>query len=516
MLMATGMQTDNLTYAAEALTGAATKFAGLSFESMSEGLQESLAVGAAVGPFAELIERTGGDLEAFNKGMEGCSTAAERQQYVMQWLTDSGLKGVHDSYVQNNADLVEAEKAQLRHNEAMASIGASLEPISTVLTNLGATLLETIAPIVTEIVQFVLDNLPVIGPIVTGIATALGVLAAALAIQGIISGVSKAFALLNTTMLANPIVLIVAAIAGLVAAFVGLWNNCEDFRDFWNKLWDGIKKAFSKVVEWLRNTAASIGQFFSNAWQGIKNVWSAVGGFFSGIWDGIKTTFASVGSWFGNLFLSAWDGIKNVWSAVGGFFSGIWSGIKSTFASVGSWFGNLFRSAWQGISNAFASVGSFFSGVWSKIKSAFSIDGMLDIGRNLVTGLWNGITGSVEWIKNKITGWVGDVFGFIKGLFGIHSPSTLMRDEVGKMLGLGMAEGILDSQKAVTGAMRDLGGSVWDGMDPRGGPKGGPAAAGGVGGKTIIINQTNNSPKPLSRREIYRQTHNALSYAGGA
>jgi len=514
MLMATGLDTTNITNAAEAFAGAATKFDGLKFEGMAEGLQETLAVGQAVGPFAELIERMGGDLEAFNAGLAACTTEAERQQYVMQWLNESGLKEVHDSYVQNNADLVEAEKAQFRHNEAMAKMGAAIEPINTAMTNLGATIMEKVAPIIEDIVTWVLDNLPTIEPIVIGIATALGVLAAALAIQGIISGVSKAFALLNTTMLANPIVLIVAAIAGLVAAFVTLWNNCEEFRNFWINLWEGIKKAFAAVAEWFSKTASNIAKFFSDAWNKIKSVWSnsTIGKYFGQVWNTIKGIFSVVKSVLSGDFSGAWDAIKKIFAGWGEFFSGLWGKVTGVFSKVGSWFGDIFRNAWTGITNAFSSVGSFFSGIWDKIKSVFSIDGMLSIGKNLVSGLWNGISNSFQWIKDKITGWVGNVLDFIKGLFGIKSPSRVMRDEVGKMLGLGMAEGIADSRNVVNGAVRKLGDAALDGLSPVGGGPGTPA----TGGRTIIFNQTNNSPRALSRREIYRQTNNALAFAGGA
>lgn len=472
MLMATGLDTTNLTNASEAFAGAATKFDGLKFEGLAEGLQESLAVGEAVGPFAELIERMGGDLEEFNEGMAACTTQAEKQQYAMKWLNESGLKEVHASYVQNNADLVEAEKAQFRHNDAMAKLGAVIEPINTALANLGAVILEKITPVVESIVNWTMENLPAIAPLIAGIAAALGVLAAALAIQGIISGVSKAFALLNATMLANPIVLVVAAIAGLVAAFVTLWNKSEAFRNFWKNLWEAIKNTVASVAKWFSTTAANIAKFFSDAWSNIKNAWS------------------KAGEWF----------------------SGIWSKITGVFSSVGSWFGNIFRTAWSGITNAFSNVSGFFSDVWSKIKSVFSIDGMLSIGKNLVTGLWNGISNSFTWIKNKISGWVGNVMDFIKGLFGIHSPSSVMRDEVGKMLGLGMAEGIENSRNAVNGAVRKLGDAALGGLSPVGG---GASTSGGVGGRAINFTQNNYSPRALSRREIYRQTHNALAFAGG-
>ena len=71
-----------------------------------------------------------------------------------------------------------------------------------------------------------------------------------------------------------------------------------------------------------------------------------------------------------------------------------------------------------------------------------AIPDVLSAGVNLVKGLWQGITNSLDWLKGKIKGWVGNVMSFIKNLFGIHSPSSVMRDEVGKNLMLGIGAGI--------------------------------------------------------------------------
>ena len=494
MLMATKLDTTQLDLAAKSFAGAATKFDGLKFEGLAEGLQESLAVGAAVGPFAELIERTGGNLETFNEGLAACSTEAERQQYAMQWLADSGLAGVHDAYVKNNADLVAAEKAQFRYNDALASVGAAVEPINTKLSEIGATILEKVAPVIEDIVGWVLENLPTITPIITGIAAALGVLAAAMAMQGIISGVTKAFALLNTTMLANPFVLIVALIAGLVAAFVTLWNKSEAFRNFFTNLWAGIqnavsvainaiKTAFNNTVEWLKGLPGKIGGAITGAISTVKQWGSNI---LNTLKTSITNTINNVVTWF-----KALPGKKG-------------SAISGAVQSVGQWGANMVAKGKEAASNLVSSI----------VNGVTSLPGkLLDVGKNIVSGLWNGISNSFQWIKNKISGWVGNVMDFIKGLFGIHSPSRVMRDEVGEMLGLGMAEGIMDSRKAVNGAVRKLGDATLGGLSASGG---GASAAGAAGGRTIIFNQTNNSPRALSRREIYRRTHNALSFAGGA
>lgn len=82
---------------------------------------------------------------------------------------------------------------------------------------------------------------------------------------------------------------------------------------------------------------------------------------------------------------------------------------------------------------------------------------MVSIGKNMVSGIWQGISGSIDWIKNKIKGWVGDVTKFFKKLFGINSPSRLFKDEIGTNLALGIGEGFGDTMKDVS---RDMANSI--------------------------------------------------------
>jgi len=82
-------------------------------------------------------------------------------------------------------------------------------------------------------------------------------------------------------------------------------------------------------------------------------------------------------------------------------------------------------------------------------------DWSYNVGKNLVQGIWNGISGAYTWITNKIRGWVGNVTAFIKRLFGIHSPSTLFRDEIGTNLALGIGEGFSDEMEDVSRMMAD-------------------------------------------------------------
>ena len=154
-------------------------------------------------------------------------------------------------------------------------------------------------------------------------------------------------------------------------------------------------------------------------------------------------------------------------------------------------------------------------------------ESMVEAGKGLVSGVWDGMSANTDWIKGKISDWVGDVTGFIKGLFGIHSPSTVMRDLIGKNLVAGIAEGITDNVNQVKDAMRELmeetTGTALDMTDVKVHAASGMipaqntgAPAGGIIQNTYnTFNQTNNSPKALSRLEIYRQTRNQFAFATG-
>ena len=98
------------------------------------------------------------------------------------------------------------------------------------------------------------------------------------------------------------------------------------------------------------------------------------------------------------------------------------------------------------------------SSVVSGIRGAIS--SVVSIGKNIVHGIWQGISSSLGWIKDRITGWVGNVVSFLKNLFKIGSPSKLMRDEVGIYLaegiGVGFEDGMTDVEQAMQNSMPDL------------------------------------------------------------
>jgi phage-related protein len=97
-------------------------------------------------------------------------------------------------------------------------------------------------------------------------------------------------------------------------------------------------------------------------------------------------------------------------------------------------------------------VPQIISALVSGIKSG--LGSLATVGGNLISGLWNGISDKIGWIKDKIRGFGQSVLNSIKSIFGIHSPSTVFRDEVGKNLALGLGEGFADTMADVTTDMQ--------------------------------------------------------------
>lgn len=84
------------------------------------------------------------------------------------------------------------------------------------------------------------------------------------------------------------------------------------------------------------------------------------------------------------------------------------------------------------------------------------LSSIIEVGKNIVSGLWQGISDAASWLWDKISGWIGGIWDGIKKFFGIKSPSTKMRDMIGKNLVKGLAQGITDEGKTAINAMTAL------------------------------------------------------------
>lgn len=227
----------------------------------------------------------------------------------------------------------------------------------------------------------------------------------------------------------GPVGLVVLAITAVVTILIVLYNTNDKFRESVNKLVDGIR---DKVVG-----------FFTG-------VWSSITGFVQNVVDKIAKFFSDLAQSFKAGMDMAKERVNAGINAIVQFFTALPGNIAGK------------------INSFLATVRSGFSRVPEAIKGAFRSIG--SVGKHLVEGLWNGINSKVSWVINKVRGFGGSVVSGLKNFFGIHSPSRLMRDEIGIYLGEGIGVGIEDSAKYAVKSATKMGNAVMtavsDSVDP--------------------------------------------------
>lgn len=272
-------------------------------------------------------------------------------------------------------------------------------------------MIEPAAKAIADFVSWIVDNKDGVISGLAGIGTALLAFNVVTIIQGLVKsfqafklaneGATAAQWLLNAAMSANPIAIVIAVITGLVAAFVVLWNKSDAFRNFWINLWDGI----------VSGTKAAI--------------------------DGICKFFTET---LPNAFKAVIDFVKNNWKELLLLLTNPIAGAIALLYKLNPKF-----KEWV-------------DGLLAKIKAWFA--GMKDIGKNILDGLWSGISNGTKWLLDKVKEWCGSIMKGIKAFFGIKSPSRVMRDEIGKMIDAGLAEGLEGNIDMVKSAMDNVGVTV--------------------------------------------------------
>lgn len=417
-LQALGLEQSQLTKLTDMAIGAwATYGDSIPIDSLAESINETVRAGQVTGTFADALNWAGTSEDEFNEKLAAAGSESERVNLVMEELAKQGLGDTAEAWRENNKALVESRAATENMNSVLAGFAEALMPIVTTVKEGLVAALSLIDP--NALVEGFTALLPVLSAVSAALITYKGIqLASTIATNA----AAAAQTILNTVITASPFVRVATAVAALAAGIVALWNTNEGFRNAVQPIWETIKSTFI------------------SAWTAIKTVWDTVKPYFSAIWEAIKTVFSVVSTVLGGFFSSAWIAIKAVWDVASGFFQGIWDGISAVFAPVEEILSGDFSGAWEAIKDIWEGAGEWFLG----------------IGEDIISGLWDGISGSIDWLKGKIKGLGKSITGWFKDVLGIHSPSRVMRDEVGMPIAEGIAEGISRGEREVINAAEKL------------------------------------------------------------
>ena len=449
-LMQTGFDDTGIEQTLDSLSGAIISFPDtLKIESLADGLQETLATGAATGQFGELLERCGMNLDDFNAGLANATTSAEKQEYILETLAKTGMADVNASYKEANKSMLSLKEAQFDFNDSLAKFGSVIEPVEAQVMSFAANALDSLATafeeggmegaaaelgnVITDVLTEITNYMPQIIEIGT------------LIIQNLILGISN-----NLPQIIECIILVLNQ---LITTIISMLPQL-------------LKLGIDIIVQLILGIAQQAPELIP------------------AIIDCIMLLCETL---IDNLDLIIDAGIELILALIEGIFNALPDLIaklpelilKLTVALLKLIVIQIPKLGIEIVKKIIDGLFSYWQTMISKIKEFFKgtifepiinkVTDMASVGLNLVKGLWEGLKNSVSWIKNKIKGWVGDVLDFIKKLFGINSPAkTTMLD--GKYLAQGLGVGIIKETPKVVAdvekAMGQLSSSVSTSLNP--------------------------------------------------
>lgn len=387
-------------------------FAGMT-EAEKANNAEALVGKNAMSGFLALMNAAPEDIEKVSGAVNNCKDAAKNMADTMQDNLEGQLTIL---------------KSQLQ--ELAISFGDLLMPaVRSIVSGLQGMVdvLNAMPDGVKRVIMIVALLAAALGPVLIVIGKTLSAIGTIMTwapkLAGAISAVKGAFAALSATMMANPIAIVIAAIAALVAAFIYLWNTNEEFRQFWIRLWNEIKEVAVQV--W-----TAVSQFLVSAWNGIRNtavaVWNGIRDFFSGLWAGIKTLFTTVVTAISTFLVGAWNGIKsvitNVVNGIRTFLQTAWNGIRTIITTVMNAIRTVISTVWNGIRTIISTVLNGIRGtvnsVWNGIRNRISsvVNGIKNTVSGAFNAMWSGIRSTISGIYNTIRDGLGNAVNYITGL----------------------------------------------------------------------------------------------------
>jgi hypothetical protein len=335
----------------------------LPIEGLAEAANETAKTGILTGGLTDALNWAGIKEEEFQKKLDSCTTEQQRQDLIMNTLNGT-YKKASEQYKTTNKDVMDAQKAQEKLTDAFAELWRIGEPILTDIKEKVAEMaltaiphLENFVNKVKSLMTWINNNKQSIkdwGAVIVGATVSIGAFLLVLKWGSILGAATKAvktcraeLVLFNATLRANPVGLVISLLAGLVAAFVYLWNNNKGFRNFWISLWEKIKSVCGSAVGWIKgkfndfnsalgvvktafnNIKNSISDKMEEARKKVKSVIDKIKGFFplsiGKIFSNLKIPKISVSGGkapFGIAGKGKLPSFNVKWNAAGGILNG--------------------------------------------------------------------------------------------------------------------------------------------------------------------------------------------------
>lgn len=454
-LMAVGFSDEQMTPAINALSGAVEKFPDtLKIESLSDSLQETLATGAATGQFSELIGRMGDSVDDFNAGLQNCTSEAERQQYALDWLANSGLSEINDEYQSANKSTLDYERASFELQDALASLGTAFTPVMAGAKGMAADFLTKSLPAVQKLsggftklfdgVSSLLDAYDSGG--LDGLTEQIPVV-----ISGLFSSASE-------TLAENAPTLITAATTVLTSIIQSLAQSAPSLI---NSILPSLLNGFFGLINALVSTIPTL---VPELVQGAITL-------FLGLIDGLNDVIGQLMPMLPDLIKQITDTlIENLPAIIEGGFqllTGLITGLtKCTPDLINAIIAlipvitdsltenlpalvkagmELIVALAQGLPQALPDLIDALPEIIGAIIDGFKKVDWLDLGANILKGILNGLVSAVSGIWSVVEDVGSAIIDGFCDFFDIHSPSRVMAKKVGQYLPSGIAVGMEDT-----------------------------------------------------------------------
>ena len=332
-----------------------TAMAGFS-KAVANATKEGKDAGAAMREQIEAIQGAKTETEALQIATDlfGRKGAPEMTQAIREGRISldeisgalSDYEGTVNETFENTQDAPDKAKVafnnlKLAGSELGGSILSVLTPAIEKLTDVAKGLkdwFDKLDPTTKKIIVTVGILGATIGPLLLIIAK---VITAVQTIMTVLPAVKGAILAVNAAMAANPILLVTTLLAGLVAGFIILWNNCEEFREFWIYLWENIQNGAQIVFDWLKEGFEAVGGVFSNVGEGLQTLFDNIGSAFNTVGETISTVCTDIGGFFqdmadtvGGIWEGLWEVVKGVINTMIGGINGMISGVESGVNAV--------------------------------------------------------------------------------------------------------------------------------------------------------------------------------------